>query len=930
MAINILVQDYKSSLDSWVRAASESYTLSSDRKNKLDGFRLIDPKGASRFEFGFFKDHPGSGRFVHRGKIPAHYQFQFAYFRTGGIDCEIRDYVGEPFELRLLINGEESVHPSTHAGWSIVKQKVSSKDDVSFYFDGVTNHCGSAYLIIQEAGDVPVWYLILASVFWILFVVGCLFLKKPVPAVLAITLLMIISDSEGRMGGYITPQSFLGIAIVPLVFTLLISFLTNLKSKAGLWIRLLLIPVFILITFLVASLPIIAIGYEKTFDKPMVENDWYAVFQTHTTQATEFLSVFAEPKLLVGVAIILLFLFILANTNRVALFRSHWILSIFAVATLLPGLYLAMEQLKSVQVFRMSLANHQADLRYLQKSMEERALKIARPDTELKKEKDETVVLVIGESVSKYHVSLYGYPRDTTPLLNARRGSGDFIVMENAYASGISSRGAMLYAMTNAHAGSGVSFRGSPSVIEVLNDAGLDTIWVENGRTRVANTPVEVITEQSGTVNRLSDALGREDGKLVEALKGILSQKSAASKVVFLRTQGSHVAYCHRIDHDREKWRFEDTEFDQWLVPGKYPLTGISENSNCYDGSIKYTDYVVNELIKLLEDELDPAVLIYFSDHGDDIIRGTAHMGLPTFDVFSVPMLFYFSPGYMEKYPDRVETIRANRHAMFVNDQIFETVLGVAGVISSASVKSKNLAADGYNGNHLVNGGSKSVLDDDSYEYRTKLKIEELLGSDFQDRIMYSMGKLRHPFHFSYINYGAGYPHISFDLYQHDGEIYLSSLSKRDILFNRAAGYINLENVTDLFINFTNRDNRSDESVADGLAEAINALDCFGSCQLTVSVESLSLAMALEKRNIRSSVIIADEKELSELGEFSRVTIPEKSLDRFSEFSEQHEISVTDTACEFHACNLAKLESRLRQQFPQFRAVRVVSGIHEL
>mgnify|MGYP000673736875 CR=1 FL=1 len=87
------------------------------------------------------------------------------------------------------------------------------------------------------------------------------------------------------------------------------------------------------------------------------------------------------------------------------------------------------------------------------------------------------------------------------------------------------------------------------------------------------------------------------------------------------------------------------------MIPDKYEVTRLSSQmKKCYDGTIKYTDYFVDEVISRVQQTGKTAAVIYFSDHGEEILEGTVHMGKnPTYGVFSVPMFIWFSKGYQQQ-----------------------------------------------------------------------------------------------------------------------------------------------------------------------------------------------------------------------------------------------------------------------------------------
>jgi lipid A ethanolaminephosphotransferase len=104
---------------------------------------------------------------------------------------------------------------------------------------------------------------------------------------------------------------------------------------------------------------------------------------------------------------------------------------------------------------------------------------------------------------------------------------------------------------------------------------------------------------------------------------------------------------------------------------------------NAYDNSIAYTDYLLSRQIELLQanaDHLDSA-LIYASDHGESLgeqgiyLHGMPYSFAPRGQK-EVPMLFWASPGYVERTGLSMGCARARPHDAVSHDNLYHTVLG--------------------------------------------------------------------------------------------------------------------------------------------------------------------------------------------------------------------------------------------------------------
>jgi hypothetical protein len=236
-------------------------------------------------------------------------------------------------------------------------------------------------------------------------------------------------------------------------------------------------------------------------------------------------------------------------------------------------------------------------------------------------------------------------------------------------------------------------------------------------------------------------------------------------------------------------------------MPAKYPDNKISLSSNCYDASIKYTDHIIDELIKILDSREQPGALLYFSDHGEDIIRGTGHTKKPTYDVFKIPLLGYFTSAYKERYPEKIVALKSNSKKIIVNDQLFQTFLGIFGVETNLKDDTSDLSSSEFISHSKIYRGKKSVFDSNNYELHTKNKLKELQSGSNHKNIKLHLGPILHPFHLRYVNGRKNYPFVALNVFHDDDQIWIESLSETRISLQTALGYMNFPENTEIVIN---------------------------------------------------------------------------------------------------------------------------------
>ena len=110
-----------------------------------------------------------------------------------------------------------------------------------------------------------------------------------------------------------------------------------------------------------------------------------------------------------------------------------------------------------------------------------------------------TLVLVIGESTQRGRMSLYGYPRETTPELDAlHKSDPNFTVFNNVVTSRPYTIEILQQALTFANEKNPDLYLTQPSLMNMMKQAGYKTFWITNQQTMTArNTMLTVFSKQT-------------------------------------------------------------------------------------------------------------------------------------------------------------------------------------------------------------------------------------------------------------------------------------------------------------------------------------------------------------------------------------------------------------------------------------------------
>ncbi|WP_427025336.1 phosphoethanolamine transferase [Aureimonas ureilytica] len=298
-------------------------------------------------------------------------------------------------------------------------------------------------------------------------------------------------------------------------------------------------------------------------------------------------------------------------------------------------------------------------------------------------------VLVVGETSRAQNYALNGYDRDTTPELAARHVSN----FTNVTSCGTSTAVSVpcMFSVYPRSDYSETKALATQNLLDVLTHAGLSVRWFDNdtGAYQVADrVPYEFLP---ATNDQRFCANGEcRDDILVDRLERELPAIHS-NTVLVLHQLGSHGPAYH------ERYPYGFGRFEPACRTAQFADCSREEIVNAYDNTIAYTDHVLGRIIDLLSAHPEFASsMVFLSDHGESLGENGIYLhGAPYFLAPStqthVPMLAWFSPGYQSVLPTSLPCLESRRDGALSHDNLFHTMLGVAGV--SAGVYDARLDA---------------------------------------------------------------------------------------------------------------------------------------------------------------------------------------------------------------------------------------------
>lgn len=321
----------------------------------------------------------------------------------------------------------------------------------------------------------------------------------------------------------------------------------------------------------------------------------------------------------------------------------------------------------------------------------------------------DNIVIVIGESASRNHHSLYGYNLKTTPLLESKKE--EIIPFNDVIAAYSTTSESMKMFMT--YKNSSINTKNwyqYPSIPTLFSELGYKTYWISNqekgGSYGVcenffsAKCDTSVFVGMQYTGDNLQEKF---DDAILPELSEAMDEKND-KKLIILHMMGSHGVYNRR--YPKEFAKFSDSDIEEagrsYLNKTKKKL--ISE----YDNSILYSDYIISNMIdSLKKHEEQKTLFVYFSDHGEEMYGKRDFAGHATGYV-DIPFIIWVSDTLQKDLGEKYTRITESVDKPITIENLFDFLLGINDIQYQLYNPSLNFISSEY---HL----EKRFADDEEY-----------------------------------------------------------------------------------------------------------------------------------------------------------------------------------------------------------------------
>lgn len=315
------------------------------------------------------------------------------------------------------------------------------------------------------------------------------------------------------------------------------------------------------------------------------------------------------------------------------------------------------------------------------------------------------IILVIGESHIRHHSQLYGYNLETNPYLSQE----ELYVFKDVISSyNVTSESFKDFLSLSNVDEMQRQWYEAPLFPSIFKQAGYNVVFYSNqfvpeGYQGSAEASAGFMNLPSIAPNMFSHRnLHREpfDGDLIDKYKEDRVSLEGDNNLIIFHLFGQH--YPAEIQVPGNHFFFSQNDESRADLNERERL----DVSN-YDNATRYNDFVLKNVIDLWRNE--DAIIIYFSDHGDEIHDFRSKIGR-SFDFatggakvvhcqLDIPFLVYVTDLYKKDHPEIIRKLQSSIYNHFMTDDLSHMLLELAGIKTPWFNPTRSLINENFNNN---------------------------------------------------------------------------------------------------------------------------------------------------------------------------------------------------------------------------------------
>jgi len=457
------------------------------------------------------------------------------------------------------------------------------------------------------------------------------------------------------------------------------------------------IIIYVFLSFLV----LVKISFYTHYNSVLTASAFYIVFETYTTELKEFLENYLSIRILLLIAslIFILLYTIIFKFDKLIVkppkqlskvkFRCILLL-IFLASTLLINYKFSKENIL--------LLAYSAHKDYMYHKIEINNLFTSSKSDifgDVKKSNTaQTHIVVIGESISRQNMQLYGYNRETNPLLSKLASELNvFSKVRSPHVNTLTSLEKIftLSSLKNNNP------KKNGTLVQLANNAGYKTYWISNqqpiGFYETVSFSISQACDKKYFTNTNHGDEQAYDEVIFSKLDKVLSNKDE-NRVVFIHLIGAHYKYSNKYPE-----AFNYFYDNDYMALNK--TKDGAEIVNAYDNAVRYNDFVIFNIIDKLKKENLSSTLTYFSDHGEDVYLTNENivghdLYHATEPMYQVPFLLWMSEKYSFSRGESIKSMNANLNKKYILDEFIHSFADIATIKFDSYVPEKSIFHKNY------------------------------------------------------------------------------------------------------------------------------------------------------------------------------------------------------------------------------------------
>ena len=297
------------------------------------------------------------------------------------------------------------------------------------------------------------------------------------------------------------------------------------------------------------------------------------------------------------------------------------------------------------------------------------------------------IVVIMGESLTKHHCSIYGYEKSTNPLLTKYLTDSSLFVFKDVTSAGLTTMGSFTYMMSEFSPklnNNEKKWYEYITINDVLKQANYQSHWFSNhSNVGVNNNVTRLLATACDDYHFCGNQLAGDfrtsyDEDVIKLAKPVIEKhKQQDYHYYFFHLMGSHFKFDYR--YPKEFSLFSEKDYLDYPEHQRSTLAS-------YDNSVLYNDSIVYEIMSLFKDK--EAIVLYLSDHGLDLFYSSdnyaAHgiHGNPISTKYGseIPLLIFTSNKYKELFPNTMKRIKESLNKEFRTDNLMYFIMDLMGV----------------------------------------------------------------------------------------------------------------------------------------------------------------------------------------------------------------------------------------------------------